>query len=452
MSVAYSYTDRFPMTYFKGLIIRKLVHLITGLLIFVLTFLLQREALLWLIVAGSLFSFLTFNYKKFNLLHKTTDASLGTLFYPLGILSSYLILYNMPILYFQTSLLVLAVSDTMANFIGQIKKGNGRVVILHDIKSMHGIMGYMFSALIIFYILLPARLTMDIFFMATLIFLAVVFEIASWRGSDNFTIPVGLAIVLKVSQTQQPGYLFLLGVLLFMSAGSFFLFKWRFLTRFGSLAAWLLGVYLLGVMGWKWFVPVVMFFITSVVFTKIHTGVKKKKKEFNGRNAWQVTANILWAVISSALFLITKNELFIYFFIAFVAAVAADTWASELGPLLNKRSFSLADFRMHKAGITGGVSFFGTLAALTGALFISAVSYFIFFGEWNWVIILLLSFSAFLACFADTLLGTFVEEKLLDMSYFQNRINPESLTPNDVVNLGGSFTAFVFFLLLGYIF
>jgi uncharacterized protein (TIGR00297 family) len=440
------------MNQFKRIIIRKLIHFITGVLIFILSFLIQRELLLWLIVAGSLFSFLTFNYKKFHLLHKSTDASFGTLFYPLGILSSYLILYNMPILYFQTSLLVLSVSDTVANFIGQIKKGNGSVVILHDKKSMHGIMGYVFSALIIFYILLPARLTTDVFFMASLIFLAVVFEIVSWRGSDNFTIPVGLAIVLKVSQTQQPDFLFLLVVLLFMSTGSFFLFRWNFLTRFGSFAAWLLGVYLLGVMGWKWFVPVVIFFITSVMFTKIHSGAKKKKKEFNVRNAWQVTANILWAVISSVLFLITQNELFIYFFIAFVAAVTADTWASELGPILNKRSFSLEDFRMHEAGITGGISFFGTLAAFAGALFISAVSYFIFFSEWNWSIILLLSFSAFLACFADTLLGTFVENKLLDMSYFQNRIYPEALTPNDVVNLGGSFTAFVFFLLLAYIF
>ena len=452
MYVAYSYTDSFYMTHPNGLIIRKLIHLITGIMIFVLSFLLQREVLMWLIVAGSLFSFLTFNYKKFHILHKTTDASLGTLFYPLGILSSYLILYNMPVLYFQTSLLVLSVSDTAANFMGQIKKGNGKFFILHDRKSMHGIMGYVFSALIIFYILLPARLTTDVFFMVTLIFLSVVFEISSWRGSDNFTIPVGLAILLKVSQTQQPDYLFFTGVLLFMAAGSFFLYKWHFLTRIGSFAAWLLGVYLLGVMGWKWFVPVVLFFITSVVFTKIHLGVKKKKKEPNGRNAWQVTANILWAVISSTLFLITQNELFIYFFIAFVAAVTADTWASEIGPLLNKRSFSLADFRMYEAGITGGISFFGTLAAMTGAIVISSVTYFMFFGEWNWAIILLLSFSAFLACFADTLLGTFVEGKLLDMSFFKNRISPEALTPNDVVNLGGSLTAFVFFLLLANIF
>ena len=436
------------MNQINGLIIRKLIHLFTGVLIFVLTFLLQREVLLWLILAGSLFSFLTFNYKKFHLLHKTTDASLGTLFYPLGILSSYLILFDMPILYFQTGLLVLSVSDTVANFIGQIKKGNGKVVILRDKKSLHGIMGYVFSALIIFYILLPARLTTDVFFMATLVFLAVVMEIASWRGSDNFTIPVGLAILLRASQTMQPDFLFLFGVLLFMAAGSFFLFKWRFLTRSASFAAWLLGVYLLGVMGWMWFVPVVLFFLTSVALTKIHSGIKKKKRESNGRNAWQVTANIVWAVISSGLFLITQNELFIYFFIVFVAAVTADTWASEAGPLFHKRSFSLSDFRMYDSGVTGGISLAGTLAALAGAVFISLVSWLLFFGNPDISMIILLSAAAFLACFADTLLGAFVENKLLRMPFFSQNQNPESISPNDLVNLGGSFTAFGFLLIL----
>jgi uncharacterized protein (TIGR00297 family) len=452
MTVAYSYADKFFMAYPKSLVIRKLTHLVTGLMIVALTFLLQREVLLLLIIAGSLFSFLTFNYQKFKLLHKTTDGSYGTLFYPLGVLSSFLILYNMPVLYFQTSLLVLTVSDTLANFAGQIKNGNQNVIILHDKKSMYGIVGYVFSALIIFYIFLPSNLTMDIFFMVTLLFLAVVFELASWRGSDNFTIPIGLAIVLKLSQTHQVDYLFLFGVLLIMAAGSFFLYKLRILTRTGSFAAFLLGFYLLGMLGWKWFLPVLMFFIASVVFTKIHSSRNKNNKKSSGRNVWQVTANILWAVVSSALFLITQNEMFIYFFIAFVAAVTADTWASEIGPLLNKRSFSFADFRFHKAGITGGISFFGTLAAFAGAFLISSLSFYIFFSEWNWQIIFLLSFSAFMACFADTLLGTFVEGKLLNRLYFQNSINQESLSPNDIVNLGGSFTAFLFFLLLRYIF
>lgn len=285
--------------------------------------------------------------------------------------------------------------------------------------------------------------------MSTLILVSVVFELISWRGSDNFTIPFGLALFFGITHRWHLNFVYFTFIMLFMIAGSYLFFKWNVLTRIGALAAWLIGVYLIGVMGWKWIEPVLIFFISSVLFTKIHDVVIKKRKKSNARNAWQVIANILWAVISSALFLLTQNELFIYLFIAFVAAVTADTWASEIGPVFNSRSFSLSDFQMHEAGITGGISFIGTMAALAGAFCISVVSYYLFFWELNWNMILVLSLSAFLACFADTLLGTFLEGKLMNMSYFRKDIHPESITPNDIVNLGGSFTAFAFFLLLG---
>ena len=434
---------------FNKLFIRKSIHLITGILVFGLTFALAREILLWIIVAGTLFSFLTFHCGKLHILHKTSDASLGTLFYPLGILSSYLMLYKMPILYFQTSLMVLTISDTIANIVGQIKNGNKWFRVLHDWKSIHGMMGYVFSALIIFYVFLPLSLTNNTSFMSTLILASLVFELISWRGSDNFTIPFGLALFFGITHRWHLNFVYFTFIMLFMIAGSYLFFKWNVLTRIGALAAWLIGVYLIGVMGWKWIEPVLIFFISSVLFTKLHDVVIKKRKKSNARNAWQVTANILWAVISSALFLLTQNELFIYLFIAFVAAVTADTWASEIGPVFNSRSFSLSDFQMHEAGITGGISFIGTMAALAGAFCISAVSYYLFFWKLNWNMILILSLSAFLACFADTLLGTFLEGKLMNMSYFRKDMHPESITPNDIVNLGGSFTAFAFFLLLG---
>jgi len=449
MTHTYSYVDTFIMENTSKLIIRKLIHLITGLLVFGLTFALEREILLWIIVAGTSFSFLTFNCGKLHILHKTKHASLGTLFYPLGILSSYLMLYKMPILYFQTSLMVLTISDTFANIVGQIKKGNGWFRLLHDWKSVHGMMGYVFSALIIFYFFLPPILTNNVFFMSTLILASTIFEVISWRGSDNFTIPFGLALFFDIIHRWHLDFAYLTCIMLFMIVGSYLFFKWNVLTRIGALAAWFIGVYLIGVMGWEWIEPVLIFFISSVLFTKMNDIVIKKRKKSNARNAWQVTANILWAVISSALFLLTQNELFIYLFIVFVAAVTADTWASEIGPIFNRRSFLLSDFQMHEAGITGGISFIGTMAALAGAFCISVLSYYLFFGTLNWNMILVLSLSAFLACLADTLLGTFLEGKLMNMGYFRKNIHPESITPNDIVNMGGSFTAFVFFLLLG---
>ncbi|MGE5457686.1 MAG: DUF92 domain-containing protein [Methanococcaceae archaeon] len=440
------------MTYPERLYIRKLIHLSTGLIICILSYFVEKNVLLYLILAGTIFSFLTFNYKKFHLLHKTTDASLGTLYYPIGILSSYLILYNLPLYYFQSSLLVLSISDTLAYFAGQIKKGNIWIRTFHDRKSIYGITVYSLSACLILYLFLPGSLSLYILYILFAVLWAVILETASMRGSDNFSIPAGLALFFLLTYHYDVDYLYLSAIFFALAPACFLLFRFNILTRRGSFVAFLLGLYFAGVTGWAWLMPVLLFFLSSAAFTKLQHSIKGTGKKPSGRNAWQVIANIIWALTSSALYLFTLNEIFILFFIAFVAAVTADTWASEIGPCLNKRCFSLSKMRTVAAGTNGGISFFGSMAALTGATFISSLSYYGFFGSWNWDIIAIISISTFIACFADSLLGTFVEDKMLQMNYFKKRKTLESITPNDLVNMIGSATAFIFYILLSWIF
>lgn len=408
--------------------------------------------MLFLILAGAIFSFLTFNYKKFHLLHKTTDASLGTLYYPASILSSYLILYNLPIYYFHSSLMVLSISDPLAYFAGQIQKGNNWIRTFHDSKSIYGISAYALSACLILYLFLPDFLSSNIPFILLALLWAVILETASMRGSDNFSIPAGMALFFLLTYHYEADYLYLIAILFALAPACFLLFKFNILTRRGSFVAFLLGFYLAGIGGWPWLMPVLLFLLSSAVFTKLQRAIKGDRNKSTARNAWQVIANIIWAVTSSALFLLTQYELFKLFFIAFVGAVTADTWASEIGPLLNKRCFSLSNMRRVPAGTNGGISFFGTVAALSGAAIISSLSYFVFFGSWQWDIIAFLSVSAFLACFADSLLGSFAEDKMLQMNYFKKRKTLESISPNDLVNMIGSVTAFVFYILLSWIF
>ena len=440
------------MTHQKGLIIRKLIHLSLGLIILILSCVVEKNVLLYLIIAGTIFSFLTFNYKKFHLLHKTTDASLGTLYYPVGILSSWLILYNLPLYYFHSSLMILSISDPLAYFAGQIQKGNIWIRTFHDRKSIYGTIVYSLSACLILCLLLPGSLSLNILYIIFALSWAVILETASMRGSDNFSIPAGLALFFLLTYHYELDYLYLSAILFALAPACFLLFKFSILTRRGSFVAFLLGFYFAGVIGWTWLMPVLLFFLSSAAFTKLQHAIKDVGNKPKARNAWQVIANIIWAISSSALFLFTRNEIFILFFIAFVAAVTADTWASEIGPLLNKRCFSLSKMRTVPAGTNGGISFFGSLTALAGATVISSLSYYVFFGSWCWDIIAILSVSAFIACFADSLLGTFVEDKMLQMNYFKKRKTLESITPNDLVNMIGSVTAFVFYLLLSWIF
>jgi uncharacterized protein (TIGR00297 family) len=299
---------------------------------------------------------------------------------------------------------------------------------------------------------LPDLLSLNFPYILLAVLWAVILETASLRGSDNFSIPAGLAVFFYLTYHYEVDYLYLGAILMALAPACFLLFKFNILTRRGSFLAFILGFYFAGVGGWPWLMPVLLFFLSSAVFTILPQAIKGDGNKPTARNAWQVIANIVWAVISSALFLYTRNEIFVLFFIAFVAAVTADTWASEIGPWLNKRCFSVSKMSMVPAGTNGGISFFGSLAALTGATMISSLSYYVFLDDLPWDIIAILIVSAFMSCFADSLLGAFVEDKMLQMNYFKKPKTLESITPNDLVNMIGSATAFVFYILLSWIF
>jgi uncharacterized protein (TIGR00297 family) len=260
-----------------------------------------------------------------------------------------------------------------------------------------------------------------------------------------------IVVALLLSMFQIGSFIFISSAFLFMGIGSLILYRMKTLTANGSIAAWSVGVFLIIGPGIEWLIPVLLFFITSVFFTKLRSRITGKKKEKIARNAWQVAANIIWAMAAALLYQISGDDIYMYLFIVYVAAVTADTWASELGPIFNKRSFSVADMRMHEAGHTGGISFGGTLAALAGAAFISLMSLIILPGPVN-LILVALTLAAFLACFSDTFLGAFVEEKLYKHSFFNRNTDRERITPNDIVNIGGSFTAGIFYLLILHLF
>ncbi len=438
------------------ILIRKSVHFFTGCLVFALTYFLDRDILLVLYIAGALFSFLTFNYQKLYSLHKTKDSSLGTLFYPLGVISSFLILYNQPLFWFRTAIMVLTLSDIAAWWAGRIKNNNLNFRVLHDKKSLFGVIAYAIITLIIFRFYLPPVYAGNLPFLLLALFISISLESISSRGSDNLTIPLGLSVFFRILENQireeflaPDTLLFITGILLLFAAGSILLFKWNLLSRTGSLSAGLLGVYFVSLPGFIWIFPVLFFFITSALLTKLNSRLLKGSIASSGRNVWQVMANIIWALLSSVMFLISQNEIFIYFFIVLVAAVTADTWASEVGPLVNKRCLSVADLKMHPSGTTGGVSAGGTFAALAGSASVSVISMYLFFGEPHIRMTTILAISGFLACFADSFLGAFAEEKFLKWKLLTQ--NKHRFSPNDLVNILGSVTAPLFFLLLYHI-
>ncbi len=429
-------------------LIRKSVHMITGLAIFYLTFKVSRQTLLFLFIAGTLFSFITFFIKRFNYIHVTGEASWGTLFYPLGILTSFLLLYNKPIYYFQVVLLFLAISDTVANIGGYRVRGNPQFSILGENKTLFGTIGFALTAFFIALLLLPASDTRTVFYLVLTVVCAIHFEIISYKGSDNIAIPIGTALFFLVTHEQRFNAAWITFLILAMVLVSILLYRSNILTKKGAFGAYLLGVYLFGILGLNWGIPVAFFFVTSVIFTRIRASIDRKVEDTGQRNIWQVIANIFGAIVFSVLFLIFAQPIFKILFMTVVAAVIADTWASEIGPLFHKKCFSIAHWRTATSGVSGGISIAGTLAAFSGSFLVALLSWSGLLQGIDFRMVMIIAMSGFLASFVDTILGAFVEPHLEQMSYFTRKKGVASISPNDVVNLLASSTAPAFFLLL----
>lgn len=433
-------------------LIRKSVHLITGLLIFFLTFQVSKQALLILFIAGTVFSFITYFLKSFNYIHVTGESSWGTLFYPLGILLSFLVLYKMPLHYFRISLLFLAVSDTVANVGGYLVTGNPRFAILQEKKTPVGILGFTITAFLIALVIIPGSDTAKVFYVLLAVICAIHFEAISYKGSDNLAIPVGTALFFWITHGKDFNTLWITAVIIIMAMVSVILYRSGILTKYGSIAAHLLGIYIFGILGVEWGIPVTFFFVSSTVFTRINGHVNQKFHSAGKRNIWQVMANISAGLVFSILFLLSSQPLFIYLFISALAAVTADTWASEIGPIFQKKCFSLSEWRKADAGVSGGVSVAGTLASFLGSFLLSILAWIVFFPVMNIQSVLILAISGFLASYVDSVLGAFLEPCLEKLNYFKRGTGSESISANDMVNLLASFSAPLFYLLMSHFF
>ncbi|PWH14921.1 MAG: DUF92 domain-containing protein [Anaerolineae bacterium] len=145
------------------------------------------------------------------------------------------------------------------------------------------------------------------------------------------------------------------------------------LSTSGALGATLVGGVIFGAGGWQWAILLLAFFITSTALTrafkKRKTGLNEKFSKGGQRDIGQVLGNGGLAALFAGLWFFWPGEAWIWAaFAASLAAVNADTWATELG-VLNPHPPRLITkpLQVVEKGTSGGISLFGTLAALAGA-------------------------------------------------------------------------------------
>ncbi|MBO0472998.1 DUF92 domain-containing protein [Enterococcus ureasiticus] len=195
----------------------------------------------------------------------------------------------------------------------------------------------------------------------------------------------------------------------------------RLLTTSGVLALIFVATVVCGFGSWRTRGLLILFFASSgcIHLSKKRINVTKTKslvQKDHTRDAWQVLANSLPAIISLILFYYTENQLFLIGYVSGIAGATADTWGSEIGILSKKSPRSILSFKQIEPGLSGGVSMLGSIASFFGSLLIS----FSFWLVYNWHPIFQLPSSLFvivpLICgvfdsLVDSLLGATLQTK-----------------------------------------
>lgn len=204
---------------------------------------------------------------------------------------------------------------------------------------------------------------------------------------------------------------FLLGFI-FAIITAFLACKARSLNKSGALAATFTGTIIFGIGGWQWAILLLTFFITSSAlsraFKKQKQSLDEKFSKGHKRDAGQVFGNGAVATLFAALNFFYPESIIPWLgFAAALAAVNADTWATELGVLNPNPPRMITNLnKVVEKGTSGGISLIGTLASLTGSALIAFLASFL---TDNWTLFPLVTFSGLAGSLFDSLLGGTVQ-------------------------------------------
>lgn len=156
-------------------------------------------------------------------------------------------------------------------------------------------------------------------------------------------------------------------------------YRARSLGKSGAWGALLTGTLIFGLGGWQWAVLLLGFFVSSSLLTRLFgrrkASLNEKFDKGGQRDLGQVLANGGVASVFAALSFFFPESAWTWVgFAASMAAVNADTWATELGVLNPSPPRLITTGKPVERGTSGGISFYGTLAAAAGAGFIAQLA------------------------------------------------------------------------------
>ena len=188
--------------------------------------------------------------------------------------------------------------------------------------------------------------------------------------------------------------------------------KLRGVTRSGTVAGVVVCFLLYAGVGPGAFAALVSVFVLTWLATRV--GYQRKQRigvaePLNGRTAAQVYANLGVAAACAALYLATRQTVFIAGVAAALSEAAGDTVSSELGQAHSDYACLITTWKRVPSGTDGGVSLTGTLAGIAAATLVSLICVLTRFLPVKWLGISVLA--AVIGIIADSYLGALLERR-----------------------------------------
>jgi uncharacterized protein (TIGR00297 family) len=228
-------------------------------------------------------------------------------------------------------------------------------------------------------------------------------------------------------------------------------YRMKFLTVSGAIAQFIIGTLLFGFGGLQWTIPIVVFFLSSSLLSKIRKpngeSIDASFAKSSRRDVWQVVANGGVAGLMMILRIVADNEFWYWGYLGSIAAATSDTWGTEVGVLSKSRPRLVTTMKKVDAGTSGAVSMLGTVAGAVGAgtIFLSSTFWLSTSNMMNGLIALF--FAGTVGSLMDSLLGATLQiqysckkcgrftERREHCGSRTSRIRGISMVNNDVVNL-----------------
>jgi uncharacterized protein (TIGR00297 family) len=269
----------------------------------------------------------------------------------------------------------MTLADPLATIIG--KNGSTTITPWKDKKSRRGSLAMFGTTLLIimigtdllsriynasFYIPFPVLLACSLF----TALLATLAESISFRGSDNLSVPIITFLTYEIFLINYThGTLISLFFWIFLST-VIFIYSWykKSLSSSGAISGYLLGIIIFGSGGWSWIIPLVFFFISSSILSQL------RHKKYAERNILQILANGGLGALFAITYFFYHFPPAIILYLGAIGAATADTWATEIGYYSKNKPKLIFSKNIVEKGVSGGVTFLGFCASISGAFII----------------------------------------------------------------------------------